>query len=308
MADMPEALLFKFDRFAIHDGPGIRTNIYFKGCLMRCVWCANPEGQCREREIGFFAEKCVGCRKCHQSCPRGAISLENGKTNLDRGRCDNCGKCVPRCYAQALTLYGQSYRLEQLLEIMKKDRHVYRQSGGGITCSGGEAFLQEEFLHELLLHCREQGIHTAVETCGRADETALIRNMPFIDWLFFDLKHMNEKQHRLLTGTTNNAILHSLKIASEAMLQTQKTLVVRQVIVPGVNDGENIRDMIHFIRELPYVSKIELLPYHNYGQHKYAVLGKPYELVNLEPPTAQDLQEYKTLAENCGLKCEIGGL
>ncbi len=219
---IPTAVIFKIDRFSIHDGPGIRTNIYFKGCTLRCLWCSNPQGQRGIRELGFMVRKCIGCGRCVDSCSRGAITIENGKASVDFKKCDRCEECIPKCPTKAIMIYGQKYTLPQVINIMNKDRHIYTQSGGGITCSGGEVFQQEKFLHQLLMKCRELGIHTAVETCGFADELGFKRNLPFINWLFFDLKHIDNAHHRRLTGQSNEIILNILKLCPVLFLEPVK--------------------------------------------------------------------------------------
>jgi len=303
-----ETLIWKIDRFAIHDGPGIRTNIYFKGCPLRCLWCSNPEGQREKRELAFSEDRCTGCGLCFDSCSREAIKLKHGKPAVDLRKCDLCEQCVSICPTTALYIYGKSYSLPQIMDVIERDRHIYRTSGGGITCTGGEPFLQVKFLQLLLAKCHEVGIHTTVETCGYADQAQFREILANIDWLFFDFKHIDSTQHMKLTGRDNDIIVSNLRIASSMLGQTGRVLAIRQVVVPGYNDGNNIIALGEMARGLPHLDLIELLPYHAYGSHKYKNLGRKYHLDNLEPPSEKVLLEYKNVIESYGIKCKIGGL
>ncbi len=303
-----KAIIWKIDRFAIHDGPGIRTNIYFKGCPLRCIWCSNPEGQGKVMEIGFSASRCTGCGLCYDICPKGAIKPENGLATLDFAKCNLCGQCFTVCPAGALYIYGNFYTLPQIMDIIERDRYIYRRSGGGITCTGGEPLLQAKFITGLLAACREAGIHTAVETCGCVSSTDFQAALANIDWLFFDLKHIDSSRHRKLTGQDNALILDNLRLASSFLSKKEKTLVIRQVVVPGLNDGSNIRALAGLAGELPHVDIIELIPYHNYGMHKYQTLGRRYQLEETAYPPEDRLTEYKDTIESYGIKCIIGGL
>jgi len=302
------ATIWKMDRFAIHDGPGIRTNIYFKGCPLRCLWCSNPEGQLEERELGFSETKCNGCGLCFDACPLHAISPKDGIPVIDSAKCDLCGQCVHACPSEALHIYGDIWTLSQVMDAIENDRHIYRKSGGGITCTGGEPLLQAAFVHRLLAGCREVGIHTALETCGYADEAAFLKTLSLVDCLFFDLKHLNSHRHKKLTGKDNAIILRNLRTASSLFSETEKVLVIRQVIVPGLNDENNIRALAELAGALPHLNMIELLPYHAYGLHKYRTLAREYPLQDLEPPSEDRLVEYKNVVERQGIQCKIGEL
>jgi len=303
-----KAAIWKIDRFAIHDGPGIRTNIYFKGCPLSCLWCSNPEGQLQGDELGFSVNKCTGCGLCFNVCPRGAIKTQDGTPLLDFEKCDLCEKCIEVCSPGALYIYGGYYALSQIMDIAERDRHIYRRSGGGITCTGGEPLIQTKFVQQLLARCHEVGIHTVVETCGCISRNKFINSLPNIDWLFFDLKHISNDRHRELTGKDNVIILDNLRTASKVLSEAGKTLVIRQVVVPGLNDEDNIATLARLVSELPHVDMIELLPYHNYGMHKYQTLGRNYQLNYLALPSTDKLKKYKEIIENYGITCKIGGL
>jgi pyruvate formate lyase activating enzyme len=303
-----KANIWKIDRFATHDGPGIRTTVYFKGCGLRCLWCSNPESQHKEAEIGLARSQCTKCGLCFKACPRGAISPEDGFPVLDAAKCDFCGQCASICPAGAIHIYRGAYTLARLMDIIERDRHIYRRSGGGITCTGGEPFLQAEFLRQLLARCHEVGIHTAVETCGGVDESEFKASLSDIDWLFFDLKHVDKEQHKKLTGMNNILIQNNLRTASIILGEKGKVLVIRQVVVPGLNDEGNIRALAELARGLPHVDYIELLPYHNFGMNKYQILGRRYQLEDLAPPSEDKLKEYQDIITRYGIVCKIGGL
>jgi pyruvate formate lyase activating enzyme len=303
-----DALIWKMDRFAIHDGPGIRTNIYFKGCPLRCPWCSNPEGQRRERELGFSKSRCAGCGLCSDSCSQRAIELRDEAFSVNHSKCSLCGKCCMVCPTGALEIYGSYLSLSNVMDVVERDRHVYRQSGGGITCTGGEPLLQLTFLERLLAECRRVGIHTALETCGYLARTEFRKVLNKVDWLFFDLKHVDGTHHKRLTGKDNTVILDNLRTASSVLGDTGKVLVVRQVVVPGINDGNNIRALAELVRGLSYVPMIELLPYHAFGMHKYQTIQRAYLLEDAVPPPEVKLREYRETIESFGVKCKIGGL
>jgi pyruvate formate lyase activating enzyme len=310
LAEAPElkAAIWKIDRFAIHDGPGIRTNIYFKGCSLRCLWCSNPEGQLQNEEIGLSETQCTKCGLCYAACSRRALKSQNGFPVMESAKCDFCGQCVSVCPAGAIHIYGGFYSLPQLMDIVERDRHIYRRSGGGITCTGGEPFLQAEFLRRLLAQCHEVGIHTAVETCGCVDESEFKESMANIDWLFFDLKHIGSGEHQRLTGRDNKTILNNLRLASSVLGGQGKVLVIRQVVITGVNDENNILALAELARGLPHLDYIELLPYHNYGMNKYQILGRKYQLRDMLPPSEAKVKGYQQIIEDCGLTAKIGGL
>ncbi len=303
-----EGIVWKIDRFALHDGPGIRTNFYFKGCALRCEWCDNPEGQTSIPEMVLFRSRCNGCGLCVERCPHQAVWFQHpsgtDKTNLriNRSKCNLCGVCVSVCLRNALEIWGRKYSILELVDILERDRSVHKRSGGGVTCTGGDPLYQSGFTLKLLKLCRKRGIHTGIETCGHVDEKSFRAILKEGDWLAIDLKHMNWKDHLLLTGKSNDLILRNLRLASSALATRQRALVIRMVVVPGANDKNNVHEMANFLSSLPFITLVELLPYHAYGVYKYDLLGCSYNLKDIMPPTTEAMARYKGVLESRGIK------
>jgi len=298
-----QGIIWKIDRFATHDGPGIRTSLYFKGCPLRCTWCSNPEGQIPEPILIFHKAKCTICRLCVEACHNQALQLrdDNADLQINRPKCDFCEACLSACSTGALEIWGKSWSIPELIGLLERDRFIHQKSGGGLTCTGGEPLYQWEFVQELLEECRKRSIHTAVETCAYVDEKPFRAMLERVDWLFIDLKHMDAKAHLALTGKGNDLILHNTRLASSILQDRRKTLVVRIVIVPGINAGQNVYHIGDFLCSLPFVSMVELLSYHSYGVYKYDLLGRTYGLKGLEPPTAEIIKKYRDILETRGL-------
>lgn len=292
--------VFNIERYAVHDGPGIRTLVFLKGCPLRCLWCCNPESQRPGAELLLFPENCIGCGACVESCRSGAISLREGSLVTDAGRCTLCGACAESCYPKARTVCGREMSVGEVLELLRKDVPFYRRSGGGVTLSGGEPFFQYEFAAALLCACREAGIHTAVETCGYVPEERFQAAAPLVDAYLFDLKHMDPESHARLTGVDNARILRNF----EFLLKAGKQVVPRVPMIPGLNDTEEALGAVcAFLRERS-VGTLNLLPYHELGVHKYARVGKQYTL-NLRPHTVEEIAEKKRFVESQGMLCEV---
>lgn len=297
-----QGIIWKIDRNATHDGPGFRTALYFKGCPSRCRWCSNPEGQSPDPILIFQQSKCKDYGLCMEACSVQALERQGlKKIRIYRSRCDLCGDCVSKCPTEALQIWGQSYTVQEVLQLLEKDRMIHRRSGGGLTCTGGEPLDQGEFLLELLKQCRKRGIHTSVETSGYAEEGLFQRMLQLVDWLFFDIKHIDPKKHVGLTGKSNGLILGNARLASSVLQARAKDMVIRQVLIPGITDGQNIEELGEFVASLPFVTGIELLSYHNYGVYKYDLLGLAYSLRNIEQPTAEDMEKNKKVLKNKGL-------
>lgn len=279
-----KAKIFEIKRFAVHDGDGIRTTVFFKGCPLQCVWCHNPEGISCKAELAYFAHKCIHCGECVSACPNGAHAIEGGAHHFYREKCIACGRCEEVCLGNALTFYGKEYTVEELLPILLKDKDFYDNSGGGVTLSGGECLLQADFCAELLKELKTRGIHTSVDTSGMVAKSALDKAMPYTDVFLYDIKAISEEVHKICTGYGNKQILDNLLYIEE-----KGTLVeIRIPLVPDLND-EEVDKMGGFLARLRCVTKVRVLPYHNLAGAKYSSLG----LKNTLPvrlPTEEELQ------------------
>ena len=281
--------VFKVERLAVHDGPGIRTVVFLKGCPLRCRWCAAPESQASAPELLIDPERCVGCGACVEACPAGAVSIDAaGAVRTDRSRCEGCGACVRACPSGARAISGRTVTLVEILAEINNDEVFYHRSGGGVTVSGGEPLAQPEFTRAILTASARLGRHTAVETCGLAPWDTLASILPVLDLIFFDLKHIDPRAHRDLTGAENRLILENLKKIGETA--GAPPVVVRIPLVPGLTDTpENIDGTGQFLAGVGGVERVEILPYHRYGVHGYGRLGREYDLAALQPPSADHL-------------------
>ena len=260
--------IFEIKRFAVHDGDGIRTTVFFKGCPLRCVWCHNPEGLSAKGQLAYYAHKCIGCMECASVCEHGAHQLLDGAHILDRTLCQNCGKCADVCLGEALTFYGRTVSVDELLPTLLADREFYENSGGGVTLSGGECLLQANFCADLLSRLKAEGIHTAVDTCGYVPRETLDKVAPFTDIFLYDLKAFDEDVHIRLTGRSNDIILDNL-----LYLETLgKKVEIRIPYVPRAN-SDQMDKIAHFIASLHNITAVRVLAYHNFALSKYDALG-----------------------------------
>ena len=281
-------LIFNIQKCSIHDGEGLRTIVFFKGCPLHCKWCANPESQSYKMEIMEFPKKCVGCGECMKVCKLNAIHPDpKAGLKIDRSVCNNCFACADICYAEAKKTCGEEKTAEEIFKEVNKDRFFYEIRGGGVTFSGGEPLTQPELLYQTAKKCKANRLHTTMETCGFGKFEEFEKALDYIDESFFDIKHMDTEVHKELTGVGNEVILSNLKaIAGHGIPVT-----VRTPVIPGLNDSmENIVATAEFIKDIPNVVEYELLLYHNLGESKYTSLGKPYELHDIVPPTDDDIR------------------
>ena len=288
---MATGMIFDIKRYAINDGPGIRTAVFFKGCPLECWWCHNPESQSEQPQMMFRSNRCKSSRACVQVCPRNAIICNNGSvTNWEI--CDDCGKCVEVCYAGARELVGRKVTVDQLLEEIKRDIPFYDQSGGGVTFTGGEPIYQKEFLWEALSACKQQQIHTVVDTSGHCSWENFKVFLPLVDLFLYDVKLMDKNKHIKYTSTSNRLILSNLLKLSEKGAH----IIVRIPLIPGINDdNENLDKCASFLTMLPSLDGVALMPYHDIGIAKYKALGREYRLENINTPTNTQIAEAEKL-------------
>ena len=268
---MSEVCITNIQRYSVHDGPGIRTTIFFKGCPLQCVWCANPECMDPEPMVFYKQSLCSGDGLCIRGCPRGAISADpSAGIRIDREKCVRCGTCVDLCLTGALSVIGRRMKAEEILSVAKKDWLFYRNSGGGVTLSGGEPLAWPEGARRILKGLKQNAIHTAMETTGNVDRATLEGCLPWLDLILFDLKQTDTKKHRRLTGAGNERILDNLRWLGT----TEKKIWVRMPIVPGVNDDPlDPAEVAAIVNELKGLERVELLPYHPWGRGKYQSIG-----------------------------------
>lgn len=296
-------IVFDIERFAVHDGYGIRTLVFLKGCPLKCQWCSNPESQRPKPQVGFFDDKCSSCLQCVNVCPYGEEFRANHRIEWEK--CINCLKCVDACLFGARVAYGKSMTVSEVVNIVKHDMTFYKNSGGGVTLGGGEATFQPEFAENILRSCQEEGIHTAMETCGFTPPEKFGRIIRYVDLLLFDIKNMNSDTHKKFTGVGNEIILENAKNASK----TVKEMIVRFPLIPDFNDNKkNLEEMARFINEnLPSVKRIDILPYHSIGESKNARIGKEYAFKHENEIDDAKINESKKILEAVGLQVSIGG-
>lgn len=266
--DNATGTIFQIQRWSVNDGEGIRSTVFLKGCPLRCRWCANPESWKSVPEVLFVQERCSACGNCIQVCPTGAIRLEAGinKAITSGGKCQGCGKCCRVCPSGARKQMGARVTVKDVMKVVKRDTVFYRESGGGVTFSGGEPFAQPEFLRQLVLACNRAGIDTAVETCGHYEWEQVKDIFEHLDSVFVDLKHMDDKTHKRWTGEGNSRILENIKRIS----CVQPNTIVRVPLMEEVNANEkNIRTMCGFLLAHTEIRRVELLPYHDFGETKH---------------------------------------
>jgi pyruvate formate lyase activating enzyme len=289
-------------RFAVHDGPGIRTTVFLKGCPLSCLWCHNPEGISDKPELAYIEKKCISCGECVRVCPSGAHIMVSNIHHFSRPRCIGCGKCADVCLGDALLFYGREMTAEEILEAVLADKDFYCYSNGGVTLSGGEPLLQYEFCAEILRMSKEKGINTAIDTCGAVEWEAFEAVIPYTDLFLYDIKHMNADIHKKMTGMENNKILGNLLNLSKRGSAAE----IRIPLIPGINsDRIALNEIGSFLSKIPGITAIRLLPYHSFAGSKYDSLGKHDEMLLLNKPSDELLHDAQECLKRYGLKVYI---
>lgn len=297
--------VFDIKRYSIHDGPGIRTTVFLKGCQLCCLWCHNPEGVAAGPELMHWPGRCVRCHACVAACPKDAIVKDAaGAITIDRRKCDVCGRCAEACLYDAMQVVGREMSVGEVMDEVEKDRVFYEQSGGGVTLSGGDPAVQAAFAEALLEACRERGLRTAVDTAGLTKNGTLDRLAAKSDLVLFDLKLMDDARHRELTGVSNALILNNL----ERLAAAGHEIWVRLPLIRGVNDDDdNVRRTIAFLQRLRTVRRISLLPYHPGGLNKALRIGKGAHFRNFEAPSEERLAAIEAAFREAGFEVRRGG-
>ncbi len=284
-----KALISDIKRFAVHDGDGIRTTVFFKGCPLKCVWCHNPESIDFKPQLAFYDNKCIDCGECVSVCPSGAHKITREGHSFERDLCVACGKCESVCLGEALKFYGKEMTVDELLPLLLEDKDFYETSGGGVTLSGGECLMQADFCANLLKCLKEEGINTAVDTCGFAAKESIDKVLPYTDTFLYDIKAIDEDVHVKCTGQSNRLILDNLKHIDSF----SKSIEVRIPYVPNYNDNQ-MNLITDFLKDLENVTKVRVLPYHNYAGSKYEALDMENRLP-LELPGGEEIQKAENI-------------
>jgi pyruvate formate lyase activating enzyme len=296
-----EGIIFNIQRYSIHDGPGIRSTVFLKGCPLKCKWCSNPESINPYPEIFFRKEKCNQCGKCLDACKPQAITFFENSIRIDRSKCDLCMVCEEICSFGAINHTGQKITVNEVVREVMRDELFYNNSGGGVTLSGGEPLYQIEFTLSLLKEFKKKSLHTIIDTTGYAKSEDLDRVLDYIDLILFDIKHLDQEIHQKETGVKNDLILKNF----EKILERGIKVWVRVPVIPDFNDNNDyIDNLAKFLSKRP-IEKISLLKYHEWGKHKYKYLDKIYPLNDMEFVSDEKMEKFKKIMESYGLKVTI---
>ena len=293
---MSKGIVFNIQKYSIHDGPGIRTTVFLKGCPLSCIWCHNPESQAFEPQLMVYKKRCIGCGKCVEVCKYNALS--------DSSKCISCGSCTDVCFSRARELAGKLMTAEEVMAHIDKDSIFYDESGGGVTFSGGEPLSQPQFLLELLKQCKKREYHTVLDTSGYGTAETVKAASAMTDLFLYDLKLVNEEKHLKYTGVSNKLILENLKLIS----RLGNRIYIRIPLIPGINDDEeNIRETAEIVQGTPGVEQVYLLPYHNIAADKYSRLGKRNSSEEIPIPSEEHVNTVAEKFFKYGIKVKIGG-
>jgi len=296
-----KAVLMDVKRFAVHDGPGLRTTLFLKGCSLKCIWCHNPEGICKERQLAYYSHKCIGCGECVKVCSVGAHKILETEHSFIRENCIGCGSCESVCLGNALNLFRKEIDVEKAYRIVTEDALFYRETGG-VTVSGGEPMLYPDFIKELFIRLNERRIHTAVDTCGNVPWESFQKILPVTDLFLFDVKHIDAEAHKRFTGSDNRRILENLVKLSDVGAKIE----IRMPLVPGCNNGtETLRGIGAFLKNIN-ITKMKILPYHSMARSKYAALGMEDRMPSVSSPTDDEINQAVDIMKDYGINAHSG--
>ena len=303
-AGSERGIIFDIKRYAIHDGPGIRTTVFFKGCPLQCLWCCNPESCKINPEIIYTESLCIHCGSCQLVCPNQAIKILKNKLKIVRKNCIGCGICANACPTNALKVSGKQYSVDELLKEIEKDNTFYLVSEGGVTVSGGECTVQAEFLLSFLKKCKQRYLHVTLDTCGFVKWRTFKKIVEYVDLVLFDVKIVNEEKHIKYIGKSNKLILENLLKLSKIGVP----IIIRIPLIPRFNDSEQeINAIADLVLKLNNIKEVDVLPYHRLGESKYPKLNRKYKMRGVKPPGDECLGKIKNWFKNYGIKIKIGG-
>lgn len=281
--------VFDIQPFSLHDGPGIRTTVFLKGCPLSCAWCSNPEGISTKPELSFQKNTCTDCLDCTTVCKVGALIPVDGKLAVKHDKCTTCGDCLSVCPTNALKIVGYQMSAEEIIAKILKDKLYFENSGGGLTLSGGEVTMQSKNVKGLLKLAKKEGIHTCIETCGYVREKGLSELLPYVDLVLFDYKITASDEHEYYTGKSNEIILENLQFLNDQ----GKKIVLRTPIIPGINDSDqHFAAIAALCKRFKQIERVEMMPYHNWGVHKYEEIGRMPPELDIETPDSEVIDAY----------------
>lgn len=288
--------ILDIQRCSVHDGPGIRTTVFFKGCPLKCKWCHNPESQCFKKELSYIKAKCTKCGKCAEVCPNGVHTIKDGEHIIDYTKCISCGKCVTECQLNALEMKGKDFNLDEVMKVILQDTAYYKKSKGGVTLSGGEVLSHTDASLEILKTCKRKKIHTCIETSGLGSKQSLEKIIDYVDLFLYDYKHYDEEQHKKYIGCSRKTIIDNLEFIQEK----GKKVILRCPIIPSVNDvKEHFDGIIETFNRFSVIESVEILPYHNIGTSKAKSIGMNQD--RFETPSKENVLKWNNYLKQSGI-------